>query len=157
MIGLLGGLGLTALAGSSLLGAVSSWQQGEAANEAAKINAQRLREQAQKSRITTGVNLYRQKKYADQVYGSQVAAIGKSGGTVDDPTSQAILKDTALGSSIDEWLIKYQGSNEYYNLMSEANNMKYQGKAARAAGRMGALGTLLGGGAETYFAYAGMV
>lgn len=101
----------------------------------------------------TAVNLYRQKRYADEVYGSQVASIAHSGGSIDDPTSQAILKDTALESSIDEWLIKYAGANEYYNTMAEASAMRYQGKAARKAGRTGALATILSGAADTYFAH----
>jgi hypothetical protein len=156
-LGLLGTFGLTALAGASLLGAVSSWGQGEAANDIAQINAKRLEQQAIKSRTTTAVNLYRQKQYADKVEGSQIAAIGKSGGTIDDPTSQAILKETGFEASLDEWLIKNAGTSEYFNLKSEASNQRLQGKSARAAGRMGALATLLGGAASGVGAYKTMV
>lgn len=156
-LGLLGGMGLFALAGSSLLEGISSWNQGEAAYSTGKINAQRLEQQALKSRQMTALNLYRQKKYADQVEGSQIASIAHSGGRLDDPTSQAILKDTALEASIDEWLIKNAGTQEYYNLKTEASNQRAQARAARAAGRMGAISSLLGGGANTYFSYKGLV
>lgn len=149
-------LALGALAGSSILGAVSSWQGGENAYEIGKINAQRLEQQAIKSRSMTAVNLYRQKRYSDQVYGSQVASIAKSGGRMDDPTSQAILKDTALEASIDEWLIRNAGTEEYYNLKNEASNERYKGKAARASGRLGAITSLLGGAAQGYEAYTRM-
>lgn len=155
-LGLLGSFGLAALAGSSFLGAVSSFNQGEAVHDIAKINAQRIEQQAIKSRQTTAVNLYRQRQYADKVEGSQIASIAKSGGRLDDPTSQAILNETGFEASLDEWLIKNAGTSEYFGLKNEAANERYKAKAARAAGRMGAISTILGGAAQGFGAYKGL-
>ena len=146
-------LALGALAGSSLLSAYGSMQAGETALDAAKLNADRYRWLAGQSKKMTAVNLYRQGKYAESVRGSQVAGIAKSGGSLDDPTSALILKDTAENAALDEWLIKYQGIMETAGLNMEGNNALYEGKTAKGSGRMQAFSTLLGGAGDLYTGY----
>ena len=146
-------LALGALAGSSLLSAYGSMQAGESALDAARLNADRYQWLAGQSKKMTAVNLYRQGKYAESVRGSQVAGIAKSGGSLDDPTSALILKDTSENAALDEWLIKYQGIMEATGMNMEGNNALYEGKMARGAGRMQAFSTLLGGAGDLYTGY----
>lgn len=146
-------LALGALAGSSLLSAYGSMAAGESALDAARLNSDRYRWLAAQSKKMTAVNLYRQGKYAESVRGSQVAGIAKSGGSLDDPTSALILKDTAENAALDEWLIKYQGIMETAGLNMEGNNALYEGKTAKGSGRMQAFSTLLGGAGDLYTGY----
>ena len=146
-------LALGALAGSSLLSAYGSMQAGESALDAARLNADRYSWLAGQSRKMTAVNLYRQHRYAEEVRGSQVASIAKSGGSLDDPTSSIILKGTAEDAALDEWLIKYQGIMEASGLNMSGNNALYEGRMAKGAGRMQAFSTLLGGAGNLYTGY----
>lgn len=146
-------IALGALAGSSLLSAYGQMKSGEAALDAAKLNADRYRESARRSRMMTAVNIYRQKQYADQVRGSQAATIAKSGGSLDDPTSQEIFKDTTQAASVDEWLIRFAGNIEASNLEGQASNALYEGRMAKGMGQMGATSTLLSGAADLYSGY----
>ena len=146
-------LALGALAGSSLLSAYGSMAAGESALDAARLNSDRYRWLAAQSKKMTAVNLYRQGKYAESMRGSQVAGIAKSGGSLDDPTSALILKDTAEQSALDEWLIKYQGVMEASGLNMRASNELYEGKMAKGAGQMQAVSSLLGGAGNLYMGY----
>ncbi len=156
-IGVLGALSLAATAGSSLLGAYSSLQAGADEYGASILNSSRLLEAARRTRLMTKVDLYRQNKYSEQVRGSQVAAIGKSGGSLDDPTSQAILRDTAEQASIDAWLIKYGGAMKARDLETQAADVRRQGRNAMRTGKLNAFASILGGAGSLYGSYKGMV
>jgi len=183
---MLGLFALAAMGGSSLLGAYGSYHAGKSslesgrnALEAARLNAdwektsgeiagRRYMDQARQARTMTAVNLYRQKQYSDSVASSQRAAIAKSGGSMDDPTSQQIFIRTTEDASLDEWLIRYGGSMEamgYEYAAADARRqgtmgasramfegkMAYaQGKSAYGAGKMGAATSLLSGAANLY-------
>lgn len=142
-----------AMAGSSLLSAYGSMKAGESALDAARLNADRYQWLAGQSKKMTAINLYRHGRYADDVRGSQITAIAKSGGSLDDPTSAAILRDTAENAALDEWLIKYQGMMEATGMNMQANNALYEGRMAKASGRVQAFSTLLGGAGDLYTGY----
>jgi hypothetical protein len=105
----------------------------------------------------TKIDSYRQNQYAEQVRGSQVASIAHAGGRMDDPTSQAILRDTTEQSSLDAWLIRYGGEMKAREYEMAASDARRQGKNALKAGRMNAFASILGGAGNTYTAYQGMV
>lgn len=172
---MLGLFALAAMGGSSLLGAYGSYEAGKSSLEAARMNAdwektsgeiasRRYLEQARQARTMTAVNLYRQKQYSDSVASSQRAAIAKSGGSMDDPTSQQIFIRTTEDASLDEWLIRYGGSMEamgYEYAAADArtggamgaSRAMYEGKMAKATGKMGAVTSLLSGAANLYTGY----
>ena len=155
-MGLLGVLSLTSLAGSSLLGAWSQYEQGQVQGDAYEADAGRLRQLAAQSRLQGKIQAYRQKQYADKVLGSQTVAIAKSGGSMEDPTSQIILNESTQNAALDEWLIKYGSALEESNYRMQSIEAERAASFSRFAGRLGAVGSLLGGAANFGGAYMGM-
>ena len=149
-------LSLSSLAGSSPLGAWSQYEQGRVQGDAYTADAARLRQLAAQSRLQGKIQAYRQKQYADKVLGSQVAAIAKSGGSMEDPTSQIILNESTQNAALDEWLIKYGTALEESNYRMQSIEADRAASSSRAAGKLGALGTILGGSANIGSAYMGM-
>ncbi len=156
-VGMMGGLGLAAIAGSSLLGAYASLQQGAEEYGASILNSSRLMDAARRTRQMTKIDLYRQSQYAEQVRGTQVANIAASGGRLDDPTSQAILRDTTDQASLDAWLIKYSGDQKARDYETAAYDARRQGRNALRAGKLNAFASILGGAGSLYGSYKGMV
>ena len=155
-MGPLGVLSLASLAGSSFLGAWSQYEQGNIQGDAYEMDASRLRGLAAQSRLQGKINLYRQKQYADKVLGSQTVAIAKSGGSMEDPTSQMILNESTQNAALDEWLIKYGTALEKNNYDMQAIEAKRAAASSRYAGKLGAIGSILGGAANISGAYMGM-
>lgn len=155
-MGPLGVLSLTSLAGSSLLGAWSQYEQGRVQGDAYTADAARLRQLAAQSRLQGKIQAYRQKQYADKVLGSQTAAIAKSGGSMEDPTSQIILNESTQNAALDEWLIKYGALLEESNYNMQAIEAERAAASSRSAGKLGAIGSILGGVANIGGAYMGM-
>lgn len=155
-MGPLGVLSIASLAGSSFLGAWSQYEQGNIQGDAYEMDAARLRGLAAQARLQGKINLFRQKQYADKVLGSQTVAIAKSGGSMDDPTSQMFLNESTQNAALDEWLIKYGALLEesYYNM--QAIEAERAAKSSRSAGKLGAIGSILGGAANIGGAYMGM-
>lgn len=155
-MGPLGILSIASLAGSSFLGAWSQYEQGNIQGDAYEMDATRLRGLAAQSRLQGKINLYRQKQYADKVLGSQTVAIAKSGGSMDDPTSQMILNESTQNAALDEWLIKYGTALEQNNYDMQAIEAKRAAASSRSAGKLGAFSSILGGAANISGAYMGM-
>ena len=155
-MGPLGVLSIASLAGSSFLGAWSQYEQGNIQGDAYEMDASRLRGLAAQSRLQGKINLYRQKQYADKVLGSQTVAIAKSGGSMEDPTSQMILNESTHNAALDEWLIKYGTALEQNNYDMQAIEAKRAAASSRYAGKLGAIGSILGGAANISGAYMGM-
>ncbi|MEN6474270.1 MAG: hypothetical protein ABFD81_09670 [Syntrophaceae bacterium] len=155
-MGPLGVLSLASLAGSSFLGAWSQYEQGNTQADAYKIDASRLRGLAAQARLQGKIQGYRQKQYADKVLGAQTVAIAKSGGSMDDPTSQMLLNESIQNASLDEWLIKYGAMLEESNYNMQAIEAKRAAASSRSAGKLGAIGSILGGVANIGGAYMGM-
>ena len=155
-MGPLGALSIASLAGSSFLGAWSQYEQGNLQGDAYEMDASRLRGLAAQARLQGKINLFRQKQYADKVMGSQTVAIAKSGGSMEDPTSQMILNESTQNASLDEWLIKYGTALEQNNYDMQAIEAKRAAASSRYAGKLGAIGSILGGAANISGAYMGM-
>jgi hypothetical protein len=155
-VGPLGVLSIASLAGSSFLGAWSQYEQGNIQGDAYEMDASRLRGLAAQSRLQGKINLFRQKQYADKVLGSQTVAIAKSGGSMEDPTSQMILNESTQNAALDEWLIKYGTALEQNNYDMQAIEAKRAAASSRYAGKLGAIGSILGGAANISGAYMGM-
>ena len=149
-------MSIASLAGSSFLGAWSQYEQGNVQGDAYEMDAARLRGLAAQTRLQSKINLFRQKQYADKVMGAQTVAIAKSGGSMEDPTSQMILNESTQNAALDEWLIKYGTALEQYNYNMQAIEAERAASSSRAAGKLGALGTILGGSANIGSAYMGM-
>lgn len=120
------------------------------------MDAARLRGLAAQTRLQSKINLFRQKQYADKVMGAQTVAIAKSGGSMEDPTSQILLNESTQNAALDEWLIKYGALLEENSYNMQAIEAKRAAASSRSAGKLGALGSILGGGANIYGAYMGM-
>ena len=155
-MGPLGILSIASLAGSSFLGAWSQYEQGNIQGDSYEMDTSRLRGLAAQSRLQGKINLYRQKQYADKVLGSQTVAIAKSGGSMEDPTSQMILNESTQNAALDEWLIKYGTALEQNNYDMQAIEAKRAAASSRYAGKLGAIGSILGGAANISGAYMGM-
>lgn len=155
-MGPLGVLSIASLAGSSFLGAWSQYEQGNIQGDAYEMDASRLRGLAAQTRLQGKINLFRQKQYADKVMGAQTVAIAKSGGSMEDPTSQILLNESTQNAALDEWLIKYGTALEQNNYDMQAIEAKRAAASSRYAGKLGAIGSILGGAANISGAYMGM-
>lgn len=150
---------ISAMIGGSLLEGISAYGQGKIARKTGELNAfesyrqaRDLDRQALEVKKLSKIDLYRQKRNEQMITGSQKAAIAHSGGRLDDPTSQAILKDTSEQAALDEWLIRYGANREASNLRSEANALRsrgrtsiLEGKQAYSAGKIGLGASILKG------------
>lgn len=143
-------LSFGASAAGSLLGAYGKQRQGRAAKEAGDYNASLLLDQADEELESAEVRLAQQRRYEKSLRGEQIASIAHSGGSLDDPTSQAILKDTAKQAAMDEWIIKYGANQTVRNLRLQAAQERYKGRVSETSGNMDAAATLLTGAGNLY-------
>jgi hypothetical protein len=111
-------------AGAAVLGAVSSYKAGAAAEDAAE-------EQAYKSMMQMRINLIRQDREGEQVMGAQQAATGAAGFSLSGSAID-LLKSSVSNASLDSALIAAGGA-------ADAAALSAQGKAARAQGTAGAV------------------
>ena len=102
---------------------------------------------------------------SNQTIASQKAAMAANGVYSDSGTSQDILSDTIDKRALDEAAVRYNadqaiwqtrrsGINQKMGLSAQEADYRIKGNNAKAAGKMGALSTLVGGAASGGFAIA---
>lgn len=121
--------------GSAALGAVSSISGGIAANNQAKYNAALARNQA----IADANKQARESRYRQGMARANIA----SSGLELEGSPLEILEDNAISEEMDRLNILQGGE-------ARARALEYEGKAAKAAGFIGA-GTSLLSGASSYY------
>ena len=139
----------TAMAAGSVIQAYDQYQSGEYQEDVASENARIAKLQAKQARTLGGMEEDRYRRSLAILQGKQRAAAGASGrditggGTVGD-----LLSQTSGVGELDALTIRSNAAREAWGFNSQAVNYKAQGKMAQRAGRLGAVSTLLTGGAQ---------
>lgn len=139
---------------SNLFNAYASYEQGKYLDEVAKVNAGISNRAAQDAITRGGIEADEQRKTTQQVIGAQRA--GFAAGNIDVNTGSAgqIQNDTAALGELDALTIMNNAAREAYGYKVQAMDQRQQGKLAKYQGKMGAVGSILGG-AEKVAMFAG--
>lgn len=140
---------LVASVAGTAMTAYGQMQQADAADKAAKYNAEVADMQAKDAINRGNIEAEKQRLKAQQVAGAQRAAMGASGAQVDSGSFSNILLDTATTGEKDAQTIRTNAMRQAWGLESQAEIDLYQGKQAKSAGYMAAGGTLLTGASST--------
>lgn len=141
---------LAMMAVGTAVNAYGQYQAGKAQQRAAEYNAQIQERNAEIAKQQAEYEARRQAKRTRQVLASQRVAYNASGFVGSAGTALDTLRQTMQEGEMDRMAIMYGGDVEAVNQRSQAALSRMKGKAAAQAGRIGAFGTLLGGGGNTY-------
>lgn len=132
---------------STAVTAIGQIQQGNAQKSAANYNAAVARNNAILARQNAAAQAKRQERESRIRAGANRAAVGASG--IDLMGSALdIMEDNAMEEELDRLTILHQGEVKALGLESGATLEQFEGRQAARAGKMGAAGTLLKGGAK---------
>jgi hypothetical protein len=154
-------------AGGAATQAYGQYQAGQAANSAARFNAQQLEQNARVADNRANDALFRGGFEVDKIrrQGADLQAEQRTGfaaGNVDLSTGTPVFAelDTANTVAGDVGMTKYNTQMEAYgfrtdawNARSQAKITRFEGKQAKRAGEIGAVGSLLSGAGQSATAY----
>lgn len=135
--------------------AISAYGQAEAGDYNAALaeqNAKVAGIQAQDALTRGTAEESRYRGQVSKLMGRQRAAIGSSGIEASG-SALDILADTARTGELDALTIRNNAAREAWGYRVQAVNSRAQGKIDKFSSRVGALGTLLTGGAQAYGIY----
>jgi len=153
--------------GSSLLGAMGQIQQGQAANQAARYNAQvaqmnaQLAEERARDALERGrEEEQKHRRQTAQTIGKQQVAMAANGLDLSFGSPLDLIVDTAVMGELDALTIKKNAYREERDHRQQANNYRAEAGMQLAAGKnakrqsiFAAGGTLLGGFGDAYKGY----
>lgn len=159
---------ITALTiGSTVMGGMAQMQQANAQAAAANYNAQvaemnaTLADRRARDAILRGQEEEQRKRQeVAQIQGRQRAAMGANNVDLTFGSPLDTLIDTAVMGELDALTMRRNAAREAYdfnvqgvNLRADAELNRMNARSARAGGVLGAIGTVLGGGARAYGSY----
>jgi hypothetical protein len=127
--------------------AIGAIQQGNAANAAAKYNAQVARNNAIAARQTAAANAAREERLSRKRLGTLRAGVGASGITLEG-TPLDLFEDSAAEEELQRLSILHGGEVESIGFENTSQLELARGRAAKRAGYMKAASTILLGGAK---------
>lgn len=130
---------------SNLFNAYASYEQGKYLDKVAKVNA-RMSDQAADDAIARGgIEADEHRKATQQVIGSTRTGFAAAGIDVNSGTAGLIQDDVAALGELDALTIINNAAREAYGYRVQAMDQRQQGKLAKYQGKMGAIGSILGG------------
>lgn len=129
--------------------AISSIQQGNAARAAGDYNASLYERNAEIARQRGAADEARQRRLATMRAGSNRAAVGASGVSLEGSPLD-ILESNAAQEELDALMIRWNATNDAGGLMANADLSRAQGRNAQRSGYMGAGSSILLGGVKAY-------
>lgn len=146
-------MGLMASAGA--VQAYGQRQQGKVAQKIAKYNAAIARNRAADALKRGGIEAAEHRGRINALVGRQRAAIGASGAVVDMGATADLVRDTTVMGELEALTIKNNAMREAWGFETMATQSLFEGKAAKQAGTLGAVGTLLSTGGQVASMKAG--
>lgn len=140
-------VGLVATVVSTAVGVYASYQQGQAQQKAAKVNAKVAENQATAARNAAMVREQQHKEQIRRLAGTQRAVAGASGIALEG-SPLLVMADTLEQAELDAQRIHYGGDVSAMGFESQARLSRWQGAQAAHAGAVGAGATLLSGAAK---------
>lgn len=129
---------LAASAGLSAVGAVAQGQaanaQGKAAQRAAEYNAKVQEVEAKQRSREANLEEESRRRRIRQILGGQRAELAESGIGFEE-MGQSLIADSAKFGELEALNVRYSGETARRGLLAGANIARFQGQAARAAGR----------------------
>ena len=153
--------------GSTVVGGAAQIQAGNAQAAASRYNAQvaemnaKLADRSARDAIERGqIEEQNKRREVASIQGRQQAAMAANGVDLTFGSPLDTIVDTAMLGEIDALTIRRNAAREAYdykvqgvNYRSDATLSRMNASAAQTGGYMGALGTVLGGGAKSYQTY----
>lgn len=133
--------------------AVSSYSQIKQGQDQQDINnaqASAVDDQAQRANEAGSIAEQSHRGKVQKIIGSQTAAAGASGADVASGSFGDVMDETAVFGEMDAQTIRMNALRESWGLKTQAQGLRYQGKAAKAQGMSNALGTALTGFGSAY-------
>lgn len=131
-------------AGVQALGQLAA---GESAKAAADRNAQMMRQEAELTRQQGVTQAEARDRRARELLGQQRAAIGQAG-IGWEGSAQDVMLESATAAELDTLNTFYESELRAKGLMNQATITSWEGKQARRASRIGAVGSVLQGAAN---------
>lgn len=141
--------------GGAVIGGYSAYASGQAQGAMADAQSKYNKWQAQDA-LARGVEEADARRTAVRMLlGTQRAAFGANG--VVGNTGSALLTqlDTAYQGELDMMRVRNNAAREAFGYKTESRLSRTRGSMARSAGRYGAMGTILTGGADAYGIWKG--
>lgn len=143
-------LPVIAMVAGTAFQAIGAIKQGQAANAAAKYNAQVANNNAQVAEQQAQSQAMVQGRRAMMQNGGLLANMAANGVDVGEGSAVDILSQSAANAEMDRQNIIYNGRVRAQSLRSQAQLDTFQGETAQQNGYMSAAGALLSGGAKAY-------
>jgi hypothetical protein len=134
---------LALTAGSGLYGAAAANEAGKAEQRAADQNAAVARNQSEQAKQIGNIEEERQLRRVRAALGTQRATLAANGLDVNSGTALDLQAETAGFGAADALNLRANALRQAWGFDVEAVNQTNRGRAARAAGRNQAIGTLL--------------
>lgn len=137
---------------SSLVGAgvtgLSQYQAGKSQEEIGKQNAKITAQRAERANAIGGIEQLKQIQRTRQLLAAQRTSMAANGLDLGSGSALDILGETAGMGAADTETIRQNMLSEAWGYGLEQQNLRTNARLAARAGRMGAAGTLLTGGAQ---------
>jgi len=139
--------------GSTVLGAVGSMQEGEAANEASKRDAAQLRDNANAAQARGTREAAEEARIKRKNISDAEAQMAGMGGVTTDAGAVETLAEIEQVGEYNALSALYEADTEASGLRSQAHQRRAEGRAAVKSARTKALSTIIQGGTQAYGSY----
>jgi hypothetical protein len=151
-------LAIAATAGGSAISAIGAINQGDAANQAAKYNANVMEQEARRTNEEAAIRAGEVARRTRQTLAASRAGATTNGfeieGSIDD-----LLGQVERQGNLDALTAIYEGSGRAQGLRNKATLTRFEGRQAQRAGYTQALGSIFSGAGRTaqigYQSYGG--
>ena len=130
---------------SAAVTAYSSYQQGQAASQAARYNARVAEQQAESARQAAGADAETRRRQLDRVLGAQRARYGASGVIPSEGSPLLVMMESEEEAALDVARVRHGGAAAAYGLGLEASIQRRQGQQARRQGYLSSTSAILTG------------
>jgi hypothetical protein len=151
-------LAIGATAGGAAVSAIGAINQGDAANQAAKYNANVMEQEARRPSEEAAVKAGEAARRTRQTLAASRAGAGANGFEIDGSIGD-LLGQVERQGNLDALTAVYEGSGRAQGLRNKATLTRFEGKQAQRAAYTQALGSIFSGAGRTasigYQAYGG--
>jgi type II secretory pathway component PulM len=130
---------------SDLFNAYSSMEKGKYLDKVSKQNAAMSNQAADDALARGAVKADEQRITTQEVIGTQRAGFAANGIDVNSGSAGQVQNDSAALGELDALTIMNNAAREAYGYQVQAIDQRQQGKLAKYAGKMEAIGSILGG------------
>ena len=135
------------MAGGTLLSAYGQRQAGKASQQQAEFDAGQMEVAAGRAKAVSQRESLEQKRIG-KLAQSRALAVGADGGGASDPTIVRTISDLAGETAYRSAVALYGGESKAQNYLLRADQRRKEGAAARKAGKLNVLTTILGGAGQ---------